>query len=187
MMKNLFGGGDGGGFLGSTAPSQDATHKAKTTLPASAAAAIAAAQAAAGNAARGSNAFGSSFDPKMASVEWDFGDGDGDGDGEGEGDGNRDEGSPQAGLEDLDFRSPTPVTGTGGGGTGGVSPGGGESPPSPGAVTPKARGGSGGMWLDHTPEAESGQGVAVLKGPPPLAERQRRWVCGGGFSGVRSS
>lgn len=197
-MKSLFGGGggggDGGGLLSSTAPAQDATHRAKTTLPASAAAAIAAAQGAAGNGSKGSNALGSSFDPKTASVEWDFGDGDGDA--EGEGGGNKDDGFTQAaslaaaGLGNFDFRSPKRGTGAasaGGGGTGGVSPGGGGVPPSPGAVTPKARGGSGGMWLDHTPEAKKGHVAATSKGPPPLAERQRRWVSGRWVGvGVRS-
>lgn len=190
MMKNLFGGGEGGGLLNSTAPQLDATHKAKTTtLPASVAAAIAAAQAAAGNGSKGSNALDSSFDPKTASVEWDFGDGDGDGDGDRDGD----DGFTQAaslaaaGLGEFDFRSPKAVAAVAaaeGGSRGGVSPGGVASPPSPGAVTPKARGGSGGMWLDHTPEAEKGHASATLKGPPPLAERQRRWVSGGGV-GVR--
>lgn len=179
MMQSLFGGGDGD----PTTPSQDATHKAKTTLPASAAAAIAAAQAAAGNGAEGGNVPDSSFDPKTASVEWDFGDGDGDEvEGAGAGDGKRDDGITRvasgaaAGLGGIDLCSPKPPAGLEAGGARGVSAGGGESPPSPGAVTPKARGGSGGMWLDHTPEAERDQGAETMKGPPPLAERQRRWV-----------
>eukprot|EP00752_Nemacystus_decipiens_P012064 g10695.t1 len=186
MMKSLFGGGDAGGLLNPAAPSQDATHKAKTTLPASAAAAIAAAQAAAGN---DGNAPDLSFDPKTASVEWDFGDGDGDDEREGEeegagaGAGERDDRFVQAasraaagieGFHSRSLKSPAGAAPAGNGGTGGVSPGTAGSPPSPGAVTPKARGGSGGMWLDHTPEAEKSQGAATLKGPPPMAERQRR-------------
>lgn len=179
MMKNLFAGGP----LDATGgpPLLDATtHKAetKTTLPASAAAAIAAAQAAAaasddGNGTKDGDddvgTFGSgTFHSKNASVEWDFGEEDTDFAAAAS--------VAAAGLGALDFRTPTAAEGVEGG-RGGVGMSLGEvevmPPASPGAVTPKARGGSsGGMWLDGL-AAEEDSVVTALE-PPPLAERQRR-------------
>lgn len=202
-MKSLFGGEPRDAAGGS--PLLDAkTHRANTrttTLPASAAAAIAAAQAAAatsadsngnGNGNEGNSdgvgTFGSrALQSKHASAEWDFGDDD------------EEEGHlpaaaaslPAAGSGALDSRSALPgaaaaaeVGGGRGAGRGRVGMSLGEvevvPPGSPGAVTPKARGGSsGGMWLDGL--AEEGDGVVTaLQEPPPLAERHRRsvrWGC----------
>ncbi|CAN0078332.1 unnamed protein product [Ectocarpus sp. 8 AP-2014] len=151
MMKSLF----GGGLLNSTEPPQDATHKAKptTALPASAAAAIAAAAAASkADTTSGTPLDATTNDPKSLSVEWDFGDGD-----ESFAEQAR---VAAAGLGDFDFASPVPQAAVAAAGEAwsglGISAAAVESPPSPGAVTPKARHGSGGMWADGIAAAAAG-------------------------------
>ncbi|CBN76874.1 Serine/threonine protein kinase [Ectocarpus siliculosus] len=173
MMKSLF----GGGLLNSTEPPQDATHKAKptTALPASAAAAIAAAAASKVDTTSGTPLGAATNDPKTLSVEWDFGDGD-----ESFAEQAR---VAAAGLGDFDFASPVPqaavaAAGEAWSGLGISAAAVVVSPPSPGAVTPKARHGSGGMWADGIAAAAGAAGEGegggyARKGPPPLAERHR--------------
>ncbi|CAB1104688.1 unnamed protein product [Ectocarpus sp. CCAP 1310/34] len=172
MMKSLF----GGGLLNSTEPPQDATHKAKptTALPASAAAAIAAAAASKADTTSGAPLDAATNDPKTLSVEWDFGDGDESFDEQARVD--------AAGLGDFDFASPVPQAAVAAAGEAwsglGISSAAVASPPSPGAVTPKATHGKGGMWADGIAAAAGAAGEGegggyARKGPPPLAERHR--------------
>lgn len=199
MMKMLFGGGllDGAGGKRPSAFSSsrsDATVKKKTTLPASAAAAIAASTALKSGASSSMTTVTTttvtactrdSDDPKMVSIEWDFDEAGGSPSpfpppspppppsqplnlgGSGFSDGGRD-------FENLGVFCPE----------GQAVPGGAESLLSTEAVTPKARGGSGGgMWGEEgeagAHAGTGGAGGSSAREPPPLVERQRRCLDGG--------